>query len=77
MATTPGICARSCGSFHTFCTVGRVLQLLEELAGDVAELAFLDAIGQLVANRFDRHVSSRELAFAFQNRELLADRDDR
>ena len=36
-----------------------VLQFLEQLAGHVAELAFADLLGQLVADRFHRHVAGR------------------
>ena len=40
-------------------------------------LLFLDLLGQLLADVFQRHVAGRDLALALEDRELLADRDDR
>ncbi len=38
-----------------------ILQLLEEFAGDIAQLAFVDAFGQLVCTDFQRNITSRNL----------------
>ena len=55
----------------------RVLQFLEQLGRHVAELVFLDAIGELIADACERHVARRNAGLALEDRELIADRNDR
>ena len=48
-----------------------------KFAGHVAELLFLDPLDQFVADALQRHLARRQLAFALEDRKLVADRNDR